>query len=82
MAESFKALAERSHYTHHHIIPHGCYLVNLATGDKEKRALALRGFLDDVMRCESLGVQLFNFHPGMPKSIGGAIYLPMVGFVC
>lgn len=53
------------HYTERHIVPHGCYLVNLANGSKKLRKVALDGFLDDICRCESIGVRLFNFHPGM-----------------
>ena len=36
----------------------------MANPDEEKEAKAYNGFLDDLHRCEELGIGLFNFHPG------------------
>lgn len=47
-----------------HILPHGSYLINLANPDPAKREKSYVAFLDDVQRCESLGIGLYNFHPG------------------
>lgn len=47
-----------------HILPHGSYLVNLAQPDPEKADQAYTCFLDDLQRCEALGIKLYNFHPG------------------
>lgn len=47
-----------------HILPHGSYLVNLAQEDPEKATQAYEAFLDDLHRCEALGIKLYNFHPG------------------
>ncbi|KFY29172.1 hypothetical protein V493_02508, partial [Pseudogymnoascus sp. VKM F-4281 (FW-2241)] len=47
-----------------HILPHGSYLVNLAQADPEKAEQAYTCFLDDLARCEALGIGLYNFHPG------------------
>lgn len=47
-----------------HILPHGSYLVNLAQPDEEKADQAYNCFLDDLQRCEALGIKLYNFHPG------------------
>jgi AP endonuclease-1 len=47
-----------------HVLPHGSYLVNLAQPDPEKADQAYTCFLDDLQRCESLGIRLYNFHPG------------------
>ncbi|GAB1215194.1 hypothetical protein ATERTT37_004380 [Aspergillus terreus] len=47
-----------------HILPHGSYLVNLAQEDKAKAKQAYDAFLDDLRRCEALGIKLYNFHPG------------------
>ncbi|XRM42473.1 DNA-(apurinic or apyrimidinic site) lyase [Aspergillus tubingensis] len=47
-----------------HILPHGSYLVNLAQEDKTKAKQAYDSFLDDLRRCEALGITLYNFHPG------------------
>lgn len=47
-----------------HILPHGSYLVNLAQEDSDKAKQAYSAFLDDLHRCERLGIKLYNFHPG------------------
>ncbi|KAK1090592.1 DNA-(apurinic or apyrimidinic site) lyase, partial [Friedmanniomyces endolithicus] len=47
-----------------HIVPHGSYLVNLAHTDKDRTKQAYDAFLDDLQRCEKLGIALYNFHPG------------------
>lgn len=44
-----------------HILPHGSYLVNLAQEDKAKAKQAYDAFLDDLRRCEALGITLYNF---------------------
>lgn len=44
-----------------HVLPHGSYLVNLAQEDPEKHEQAYNAFLDDLQRCESLGIRLYNF---------------------
>nr|POE47992.1 dna-(apurinic or apyrimidinic site) lyase 1 [Quercus suber] len=52
-----------------HVVPHGSYLVNLAHTDSDRTVQAYDSFLDDLKRCESLGIKLYNFHPG--NSVGG-----------
>lgn len=47
-----------------HVVPHGSYLVNLAHTDKDRTKQAYESFLDDLQRCERLGIKLYNFHPG------------------
>ncbi|KAL8771898.1 MAG: hypothetical protein Q9209_002836 [Squamulea sp. 1 TL-2023] len=47
-----------------HILPHGSYLVNLAQEDPDKAKQAYDSFLEDLQRCEALGIRLYNFHPG------------------
>jgi AP endonuclease-1 len=47
-----------------HVLPHGSYLVNLAQAEPEKAKQAYDCFLDDLQRCEALGIRLYNFHPG------------------
>lgn len=44
-----------------HILPHGSYLVNLAQNDKAKAKQAYDSFVDDLRRCEALGITLYNF---------------------
>jgi AP endonuclease 1 len=47
-----------------HVVPHGSYLVNLAHTDADRTAQAYESFLDDLKRCKTLGIKLYNFHPG------------------
>ncbi|KAK3724503.1 DNA-(apurinic or apyrimidinic site) lyase [Vermiconidia calcicola] len=54
-----------------HVIPHGSYLVNLAHTDGERTKQAYEAFLDDLKRCERLGIKLYNFHPGAANSTKG-----------
>lgn len=59
-----KALVEHKYDATAHIVPHGSYLVNLATEDKEKSKQSYDAFIDDLRRCEALGIRYYNFHPG------------------
>ncbi|KAF2025432.1 AP endonuclease [Setomelanomma holmii] len=45
-------------------LPHGSYLVNLAHPDTDRKKQAYDSFLDDLIRCDRLGILLYNFHPG------------------
>ena len=51
-----------------HVLPHGSYLVNLAQEESEKANQAYNAFVDDLHRCEALGIKLYNFHPGSTGS--------------
>ncbi|KAF7353908.1 AP-endonuc-2 domain-containing protein [Mycena venus] len=61
---NFKARLIEHSYDPRHILPHGSYLINLGNPDAEKRKKSYDCFLDDLKRCESLGLLLYNFHPG------------------
>ncbi|KAJ7221420.1 xylose isomerase-like protein [Mycena pura] len=67
---SFKAKLVEHGYNPRYILPHGSYLINLGNPDAEKRRKSYDCFLDDLRRCESLGLVLYNFHPG--SSVGQA----------
>jgi len=61
----FQAFCKEHKYdTASHILPHGSYLVNLAQAELDKADQAYTCFLDDLQRCEALGIKLYNFHPG------------------
>jgi len=63
--DQFKAFCKEHNYdAAKQILPHGSYLVNLAQPDPEKADQAYTCFLDDLQRCEALGIKLYNFHPG------------------
>lgn len=46
------------------IVPHGSYLVNLAHTAPDRSKQAYDSFIDDLSRCNQLGIRLYNFHPG------------------
>jgi AP endonuclease-1 len=62
--DAFKRRMREFGYSPRHVIPHGSYLVNLGNPDEEKRQKSFNCFLDDLQRCEQLGLELYNFHPG------------------
>ena len=47
-----------------HILAHDSYLINLGHPDPTLRQKSLDAFIDEINRCEKLGIKLLNFHPG------------------
>ncbi len=47
-----------------HILPHDSYLINLGHPQTDSRGKSMDAFLDEVQRCELLGLDRLNFHPG------------------
>ncbi len=47
-----------------HILPHDSYLINLGHPEADKLEKSREAFLDEMQRCEQLGLKLLNFHPG------------------
>ncbi|KAJ3749275.1 xylose isomerase-like protein [Lentinula detonsa] len=66
---SFKSRMKQLSYNPKYILPHGSYLINLGNPDTEKREKSYECFLDDLKRCDSLGLELYNFHPGSSLGI-------------
>lgn len=62
--ENFKANLEDSGIEPKHVLPHDSYLINLGHPEDEKRQKSLEAFIDEVKRCEQLGLDKLNFHPG------------------
>jgi deoxyribonuclease-4 len=46
------------------VLPHDSYLINLGHPDPEALEKSRAAFLDEMRRCEQLGLSLLNFHPG------------------
>lgn len=61
---AFKENCERLGYSPDHILPHDSYLINLGSPDAEKLEKSRTAFLDELHRCEQLGLTMLNFHPG------------------
>lgn len=62
--EAFKANCEQVGITADHILPHDSYLINLGQPEAETLEKSRRAFLDEMQRCEQLGLTMLNFHPG------------------
>ena len=45
-------------------MPHDSYLINLGHAEAEPLQKSRNAFLDEMQRCEQLGLPLLNFHPG------------------
>ena len=63
-AEAFKVNCAEYGYTPDVILPHDSFLINLGSPDKEKLEKSRVAFLDELRRCEQLGLTMLNFHPG------------------
>ena len=62
--EAFDEECEKAGIDKKHILPHDSYLINLGHPDYAQRQKSLDAFLDEVERCELLGLDKLNFHPG------------------
>ncbi|HZF71522.1 deoxyribonuclease IV [Sulfuricurvum sp.] len=47
-----------------HVLPHDSYLINLGHPEEDKRQKSLEAFIDELNRCDQLGLDRLNFHPG------------------
>lgn len=47
-----------------YILPHDSYLINLGSPDKDGLEKSRNSFIDEMRRCEELGLSMLNFHPG------------------
>lgn len=62
--DKFKTACAQYGYGPHQILPHDSYLINLGHPDSEALEKSREAFLDEIQRCEQLGLTLLNFHPG------------------
>lgn len=60
----FKARLEALGFEPKHVLPHDSYLINLGHPEAEGLAKSRTAFLDEMRRCEQLGLDRLNFHPG------------------
>ena len=60
----FKERCQTYGYTARQILPHDSYLINLGHPQTEGLEKSRAAFLDEMQRCEQLGLTLLNFHPG------------------
>ncbi|WP_094752632.1 deoxyribonuclease IV [Psychromonas sp. CD1] len=62
--EKFKAACQLYHFSADQILPHDSYLINLGHPETEALQKSRNAFLDEILRCQQLGLTLLNFHPG------------------
>jgi len=62
--ERFKANVVEQGFHPDHILPHDSYLINLGHPDEEGLKKSRQAFFDEMSRCEQLGLNRLNFHPG------------------
>lgn len=60
----FKKACEDYGFPSNLILPHASYLMNPGSGDKELLAKSRKLMIDGLSRCDRLGIDLYNFHPG------------------
>lgn len=61
---AFKARCQQYGFSPDAILPHDSYLINLGAPESEKLEKSRNAFIDEMARCEQLGLHLLNFHPG------------------
>lgn len=52
------------------VVAHGSYLINLCAKDPGTLKKSREAFLDELGRCEKLGIPYYNFHPGAHVGAG------------
>ncbi|RDH89502.1 MAG: deoxyribonuclease IV [endosymbiont of Seepiophila jonesi] len=62
--EGFKVILEQVGIAPEHVLPHDSYLINLGHPETEGLEKSRAAFVDEMRRCEQLGLKLLNFHPG------------------
>lgn len=62
--EEFKINCQRVGIPSAAILPHDSYLINLGHPDAEQLEKSRAAFIDEMERCQQLGLTLLNFHPG------------------
>lgn len=60
----FKEHCKRLGFDPEYILPHDSYLINLGHPEQEALEKSRTAFLDEMQRCEQLGLCYLNFHPG------------------
>jgi deoxyribonuclease-4 len=62
--EQFKRRCQVHGFLPEQILPHDSYLINLGHPEAEPLEKSRMAFLDEMQRCEELGLCYLNFHPG------------------
>ncbi|MCV6588066.1 MAG: deoxyribonuclease IV [Marinobacterium sp.] len=60
----FRDNCQKHGFSAQQILPHDSYLINLGHPEPEARAKSQAAFLDEMQRCQQLGLCYLNLHPG------------------
>ena len=61
---AFRENCSKYGYSPAQILPHDSYLINLGHPEEDALQKSRNAFLDEMQRCELLGLDRLNFHPG------------------
>lgn len=76
---AFKRRCQQYGFSADAILPHDSYLINLGSPETEKLEKSRAAFIDEMQRCQQLGLHLLNFHPGSHlKKISEAACLSLI----
>lgn len=67
----FRQNCETLGYKPFQILAHDSYLINLGHSEKEALEKSRKSFLEEFKRCELLGLDRLNFHPGSHLNLTG-----------
>ncbi len=62
--ESFQQNLQQVGINPAQVLPHDSYLINLGHPEPEGLEKSRNAFIDEIQRCQQLGLKLLNFHPG------------------
>lgn len=62
--DAFRNNCEKFGYKPYQVLPHDSYLINLGHPEPEALQKSRNAFFDEMQRCEQLGLDRLNFHPG------------------
>ena len=60
----FREMMSAEGYAPHQVLPHDSYLINLGHPEAEGLEKSRESFIEEMRRCELLGLDRLNFHPG------------------
>ena len=62
--ELFKTNCQKYGINQDQILAHDSYLINLGHPESQGLEKSRKAFVDEMQRCEQLGIKMLNFHPG------------------
>ncbi|XP_019641285.1 PREDICTED: uncharacterized protein LOC109482868 [Branchiostoma belcheri] len=63
-ARLFREACQKQGFSPNQILPHGSYLLNCGAPNPETLRKSREALVDELKRCEQLGLTMYNFHPG------------------